>query len=355
MAIKGQKRASEAKASETSAKKRCAGLAKVLAAGAGGFPGELTSGLAIGALLTYKEERHALQNKAIGMVAEALAAARVAKKKELAERESEVAGADREKSVRAEQLAAANTHVAKLAEVITAKKAELNAASDAVEAAVAVLSTAKKTQKQGDKELVAAELEKGILDGAGAGLLVVQQAYNAGVRKLAKRLGCDKALVDALEGALKQAPDSRSAFGHSTIAQYGEILAAKSGECAAIIAAGAAGKGERAAAVEKANGDRMEADATQHKAQVALDELEAQLAQGKKDAKAADARVKHYFSDMKVLMDGLDKMRGDMKSFIEGPVADFESLKELSPPPPPPVEEVPAVEAEAPAVELAAA
>merc|ERR1711920_1202094 len=80
------------------------------------------------------------------------------------------------------------------------------------------------------------------------------------------------------------------------------------------------------------------ASAATSEASAALKESTSQQQAARAALRAANAACKHYFADMKKMMDSFDQSKKDLEEFQTKVMGAFKELETLSAPPPPPAE-----------------
>merc|ERR1712216_303272 len=154
--------------------------------------------------------------------------------------------------------------------------------------------------------------------------------------KTLKAETADEALVKSVPATFAKPPSERTDFDTMVQTQLEDFLAGRIAELTPQIDAGAAGVAERASAVEAASGAveqaRQAEEAAGAKATGAADELKA----AEQALKAAGKAKKEFMPTIKAAESMNVVANEDFKTFSEGPMASFASLRDLTTPAPEP-------------------
>jgi len=175
------------------------------------------------------------------------------------------------------------------------------------------------------------------------------------IKSVATEFNIDSTMLSSLPLAINKHESARSQFDVVILNQFNDALKKVLEEQSTAVAAQEPARAERQGVVDTAKSTRDAAAA-------GLDAREEALSNAKTAAKNAAAAVtnaekaiKNYITDMKVIMDGFDAAKVDLKDFQEGVLTQFNELKDLVAPPPEPEIQAPdEAPADAPMADAAA-
>jgi len=346
MAPKGMKR--PATSGIESAKKRVKPVVEGLKAADGEFPAPMLISMLEFSLGEFKEKRTQMQIEAVSMIADALKSAEKALEAKVAEAQKKADAAYPEKDERLKVEAKAGEAISGLKAAVEAATGEEKKAEEESDAAATALKAAQAEQKSGDKEYKAsaAKKEKVVSMQAEAYVPLKETAMKDSEMKkkvkllmtVGKEFSFDSSLLESAPAALAKKPEERGEFDKTILGhmdtQFEKCLEALSAEISGL----EPGKQEREAKVAAAKSVADAAAAKLGAATTAVKDAKDALKAGEKALKAATLSVKNWLPDVKVMFDSLDEATEELKTFKEGPLQTFETLKDLETPPPPPEE-----------------
>lgn len=290
-------------------------------------------------IFVVKEERHAFQDKVIGMIKETLDGIEAGFKESIAAADAKVASADTEKASRDEALANAKAvHEQKVAAVGSCKENLSNAASEC-KAANTALKEAEAAQKSGDAELLLAATKKEKIETFTKETLAKLKETNEGgtktFEKSCKEFGIDAGEIKALSSALAKDPAIRGTFDAMVVKKLEEDLDKMVSGLSEKLASGEPAKQERASAVDAAKARKDAADAAKESAEKALSDAEAAEKESKAAAKDAQASVDKFMPEMQEIADARDDATTALSDFEAGAKTAFAQLESRSSTPPP--------------------
>lgn len=140
--------------------------------------------------------------------------------------------------------------------------------------------------------------------------------------------GFDTSLMNTAAGLLEKPAGERGAFDATCLTQVQDAFTTQIGTFDSELAAGAPGKAERAAAVEKAEADKLAAETSQTDLKEKAAAAQEAKAAADSASKAANKSLADFMPELKATGDALDEAKADLQSFIDGPQAALDTLKD---------------------------
>mmetsp|Transcript_59640 Transcript_59640/g.141916 ORF Transcript_59640/g.141916 Transcript_59640/m.141916 type:complete len:390 (+) Transcript_59640:123-1292(+) len=327
----------------------------------------MLAGALMHSLALYKEDRHEVQTKAVEMVGSALDIMLAAYEKAISDSAEKLTEAKASEEEKKEELTKAEAAVEEATKTVEEKDKASEEGEVKVATAKAALAEAEEAQTKGDEDLASAETKKANLESVMAEMYTPikegtsptdARAVNAFMKKLKDfSMSIDSSLMGTAPAAMTKAPAERGEFDKVVFDSFDSEFSKLMEGFEKTLADGEPGKAERAAAVEKAQAELTEAEASNTTlseeaatAAKALKEAQAVVKAAKKAVKEAGPAVKAAASSQKVA-------EAALAEFKDGALAAYKELAERCIPPPEPVEEeMPAAEEPAaPAEEAPAA
>lgn len=288
---------------------------------------------------TPAAERHPFNARFVTMIEQVLQGENARLQRDIAAKDATFGELSPAKATREAALDQAKAHATEQNEALIAAKQAVTDANAAVKAATAEVKTSKKAQHDGDAYLediagkksaleeVVRDSLKPIVDGT------TEEEARAATAKVVvdtgKSYGFDSSLMNTAATLLEKPASERGAFDMTCLQQVQDAFASQIGTLDGELAAGAAGKAERAAAVEHAEAAKQAAENSQS-------DLKGKAAAAQEAKSAADAAAKaaakslaDFMPDLKAAGDALDSAKSDLQSFIDGSEAAFNELKQF--------------------------
>lgn len=240
----------------------------------------MLSAAAPGCMLTPAGERHGLQEMVVTMLGEVLDSTRLRLQRAVDAGGERVAGAEAARGSGEAGLGRAAASLEARAGEVAAREEALRQTSEAVIDAESNVAQAQEAQSKGDADLAGAEAQKGALEDILARHICVlkeQGEEEAGgaeehigaIMPTARQLGVDDAFAGAISKALVKKPAERSGFDAGMIGELEANFRNRAAELASVMAAGATGSAERAAAVDAAQ--KLLGEAIERRQQAAVE------------------------------------------------------------------------------------
>jgi len=314
-----------------------------------------------------KATRHPFNERFVQMVGEVLGSFKDASEKTVAEKEAIVAELTPSKTAREQAVEEAKTLLTQKSEALDKAKQAVKDITGKVKEAAAELESKKKEQKVGDKDINEIEKRKAMFEDAekNAFLPLVEGIADPEekkskfkiVMKAASEFKFDTTLMEASVKVLEKAKEDRGAgFDETCLDQLKGSFSSSIEKLNAEIAEGAPAKAARAAAVEEASSAKDAIEKEQEELIAASKTAQDEKSAAAAAAKTASQHLADFMPELKQASDDLDDAKTSLQAFVEGPLASFNELKDLTEETFKVVEPEPVVEPlveEAPAVEEA--
>jgi len=299
---------------------------------------ELLATAAEGSLNVVKDNRHASQDKVIGMIGEALTELRDAKDAAVSSEAEKLKAAEAQLAAlqaageSAEAALAQRTEAVKAAEEKVAHaQGTLLEASTALKSAEAAVEQAKQTQSAKEAESAAFDAAAKdhfavLLDGTWSEEAQAQQQIEC-LGPFIAQLHLDESLRTALPAACVKSPSSRGSFDCLVLEQAQKAFADKAAQLRAAAAACAPAVNEVTAASEAARKALEDAQATAAALTTALGDAKGEQSQGAAASAAAAQEVKNFEAELKQVTRGHSIALSELE-LVQGPLADFEALRD---------------------------
>jgi len=288
---------------------------------------------------TPKADRHPFNERFVAMVEQVLGGEQARLTNDVASKEAAFSELSPEKPAREAAVEAAKAVAAEQKAALDAAKQAVSDVAATVKEAAAALGAAQKAQHSGDEELesvsglktkleaVFAEsftpLMEGLVDADGTAEKV-KAIMSAG-----KSFGFDSSLMSTAVQVLQKPAAERGTFDATCFDAVRDSFTGGIAKFDAQLVEGAPAKAERASAVESAAAALAAAEASQvdlrEKAAAAKDAKAAADAAAKASAKS----LGDFMPDLKAAGDALDAAKEGLQSFVDGPHAAFNELKEF--------------------------
>jgi len=288
---------------------------------------------------TPAPDRHPFSARFVSMIDEVLHGEHARLQKDVESKEKTFTELTPAQAMREGALEQAKAHLLEQNAALMAAKQAVTDANAAVKAAVAEVKVVKKVQQQGDGYLEAitnnraavGSVVKESLESIVAGTADEESRGEKAkaVIDMGRTYGFDSSLINTAETLLVKPAGERGAFDATCLQQLQDAFATEIAKFDEQLAVGAPEKASRAAAVEKAEGDKQAAE----NSQTDLKEKAAAAQEGKTagDAavKAAAKSLAEFMPDLKAAGDLLDGAKTDLQSFIDGTQVAFSDLKDF--------------------------
>jgi len=292
-----------------------------------------------GCMLTPADKRHRLQEMVVKMLGDVLDGTQSKLQKAIEAGDDKVVVAEGVKDSRGAGVADAMASFAARAEEVAAKEKALQQTSEAVLDARSKVKEAQEAQAKGDAELAGAEASKRELEGILAqhfGVLRDQGEQEAGgaaghiaaITPAAKQLGVDGTFIVAIAAALRKPPAERSGFDVGMIGEVETNFKKRVAELAALLAAGAAGAAERAAAVDAAQKRLGEATDERQRAATELSAARATHAEAAAAVQAAEEASSASALEYERAVRGRAEAAAELDSFLNYNMTCFTTLRD---------------------------
>lgn len=223
-------------------------------------------------------------------------------------------------------------------EAFLAKKAAVTEKQAEVTSTAEALKVAQAAQKEGDATLIVVETElakvKTVVDTHLTPICSAEdwkqneaKKHCDEVLKLLARCTIDESLSKSLPSCCQKAPADRGDFDKMALEQVQKTLEDKINELASKVEAGAAGKAERATAVEEAQkASEAAAEAKKAAGEILLD-AEVEKENAAEALRAAKAEVAKFEPELAAATKVLDAAKETLKQFQDYTVSCFETLE----------------------------
>lgn len=291
--------------------------------------------------------RHPFSERMVAMIETVLQAEGQRLQKDVESKDTAFTELTPQKTAREAALEEAKTVLTQKSEALDQAKQAATDSDAAVKGATAAVKEALASQKEGDKDLEAITAKKTKLESVQKDsftpLLESTPPDEAGhvraVLDAGTSYGFDGSLMSTAATVLGKPASERSGFDSTCLEQLQGAFASAIAKFDEQLQAGAPGKAERAAAVERAEAAKTSAEAAQTEAkEKAAAAKEAKLA-AEESKKGAAKTLVEFMPDLKKTGDALDDAKASLTSFTEGPQVAFGELKvfkegDFIPPPP---------------------
>jgi chromosome segregation ATPase len=302
---------------------------------------EMLAGTVENSLGQLKASRHSLSERFVVMIGETFSAYKASLEKDVSEKEAALAELTPSKGVREEAVEAAKSSLTSSEEALEKAKQAVKDINNTVKEARVSFKAKEVEQAEGDKVLQEIEAKLAELERIDKDCLSVILAGEPepeekdkmlkAVVDAAKNFQFDVSLMEASIKVLQKAKDDRGeGFDETCLSQLKASFASSVSTLQAQVAEGAPAKAARAAVVQEA----ADATASAEKTQEQLVE-EAKKAKEAKEAAAevvknAKESLSSFLPDLKTAGAAVDTAKAKLQSFIEGPLASYEQLKDLT-------------------------
>eukprot|EP00933_Yihiella_yeosuensis_P049891 TRINITY_DN473_c0_g1_i2.p1 TRINITY_DN473_c0_g1~~TRINITY_DN473_c0_g1_i2.p1 ORF type:complete len:404 (+),score=151.85 TRINITY_DN473_c0_g1_i2:78-1214(+) len=321
---------------------------------------ELLSEAVTRCLPVYKADRHEFQHSIVGMVAKILATSKEALEADVTAAQELLNNGDAERTRREEALKSAETALTESKETHQKKQEAKTEKQEALKASVEALKAAQAAQKTGDEKAQGYDAEKTALESAvSTSLAPLKEGSGSkksihALAKWAASAGLESSIIEAMELPLSKKPDARGSFDAVILEQLDLQISQKLATLNGHLAEEAPAREQRAAVVKAAQEAHDAAKAASEASVAELKAAKEAEAAAKTALAAASEAVQGFSAELLSTAGKLDRSKTKLEGFVNGPLADFNSLVEYAAPVPEPEEVEPVAEATAEAAAPAA-
>jgi len=288
-----------------------------------------------------KASRHPLNERFVGMIGEIFAAHKIGLEKEVATKEATLAELAPSKTTRESELESATAALKEKKEALEKAKEDFGSASKEGKEAKVAVSTKTKEQELGDAEYNKILGEKTELENIEKNAFLPLHDGTAESDKKAelvkavldasKTFGFDSSLMEASVKVLEKPKESRSAgFDETCMDQLKQSFTTAIGALEVKLGEAEPAKQERAAAVEAASVALAAAEKKTEDLKAAWDSAKEAQATASEALKAAKKNLDDFLPELKEASEALDEAKGYLQDFVEGALATFTLMKDLT-------------------------
>jgi len=299
----------------------------------------MVSGMLEHSLPVFKEERHAFQSQVLEMAQALLEKSEAVLQSEVSTTTATVEGADAEKAKRESAVLETEAAATASTENTKAKTTIKDEMIQAHKASVSTLKVAKETQTTEDAGAVELEKAKAQLEKVGPDLKAMKEGaltkkQQTAITKELTAAGLESSLISCLYLPASKKLEKREAFDGVVLQHLEQAYEAKLAEMANKLAEAGPAREARAADVAAATTAAEAAKAAEVAAIDALKAAKEAEAAAKDAAAAAKKSAGSLTAEITAATKSLEKAKGALSSFQDGPKVHFKELLELSAPAP---------------------
>jgi len=299
----------------------------------------MVSGMVEHALPVFKEERHAFQSQVLAMAQALLEKSEAVLQSEVSTTTGTVEGADAEKAKRESAVLETEATATASTENTKAKTTIKDEMIQSHKASVSTLKVAKETQSTEDAGAVELEKAKAQLEKVGPDLKAMKEGpllkkQQTAIAKELTAAGLESSLISCLHLPASKKLEKREAFDGVVLQHVEQAYEAKLAEMASKLAEAGPAREARAADVAAATTAAEAAKAAEAAAADALKAAKEAEVAAKDAAAAAKKSTLSLTAEITAATKALEKAKGALSSFQDGPKVHFKELLELSAPAP---------------------
>lgn len=289
----------------------------------------------------FKASRHPMNERFVAMIDEIFATYKASLEKDVVDKEAVVTQLAPAKTEREANLESSKTTLKDKSEAFDKAKEEVKKAKEEVKEATSALSAKKKEQETGDKEYnkifeekaSLEEVEKNsftpLFDGTAEAEKKSELVQN--VVGASKTFGFDSSLMEASVKVLDKPKEERSAgFDETCMEQLKSSFTTALATLQSKLGEAEPAKQERAASVEAASVALTAAETKRDELIAAEKSAKEEKEAASEASKAAKKSLDDFIPELKEASGALDEAKGYLQDFVEGALATFILMKDLT-------------------------
>jgi len=289
----------------------------------------------------FKATRDPLNERFVAMIDEIFTAHKDSLEKDAAAKETTVMELGPAKTTRESALSSASEASEKASAAFEQAKEEVKKAKEEVKEANSAMAAKKKERESGDKDYNQVLAEKTILEEVeksaftplfdGTAEAEKRDELVKAVLAAAKTFGFDSSLMEASVKVLEKPKDERSAgFDETCMEQLKGSFTEKLGGLGEKLGEAEPGKLERAAALDAATAAQTAAEKKREDLLAAEKTAKEEKESAAAASKAAKKSLDDFLPELKEAGGALDEAKGFLENFVEGALATFTLMKDLT-------------------------